>query len=166
MRRSSFIVIILCGFSLALAACASAPAATPVPTSLPGGESAAKPAPAAQAGVQRAVGLKDFVASDPALVGTTGRPQVVEFFAFWCVTCQSLRPIIHAAQDEYGDMVDFIYLDIDAPNTKDLQQKLTFTGLRPTIVFLDAEGKEHARMVGVHTKEELDAKIEDLVAVG
>jgi thiol-disulfide isomerase/thioredoxin len=166
MRRSSFIVVILGIVSLALAACASAPAATAVPTARPGSEADGVSGSTSKPVGSRAVDLKDFVASDPSLVGATGRPQVVEFFAFWCTTCQAMRPLIHAAQDEYGEMVDFIYLDIDAENTKEWQKKLTFTGLRPTIVFLDAEGKEHARLVGVHTKEELYTKIDDLVAVG
>src|SRR4051812_26223460 len=119
MRRT---VIILAVVGMFLAACGNAAVPTPVPTSAP---KAVNVAP-------KAAALTDYVASNPALVRSTGRPQVVEFFAFWCTVCQGMRPTMHTLQDEYGQSVDFIYLDIDAENTKDLQRTLTFTGLRPT----------------------------------
>ncbi len=164
MRRSLFTFAIL---SLLIAACASA---APSPT--PGPVARVMLAPTTPPTTQEPTAepvyakLKDYVASDPSLVGTTGRPQFVEFFAFWCPTCQAMRPTVHELQDIYGSMVDFVYLDIDAPNTKALQQKLTFTGLRPTIIFLDANGQEKSRLVGEHTKEELADHIDDLIAVG
>ncbi len=114
----------------------------------------------------KAVLLKDYVASDPSLVGTTGRPQFVEFFAFWCTVCQGMRPSIHQLEDKYGSVVDFIYLDIDAANTKALQKKLAFTGLRPTIIFMDSTGKEISRLVGEQTQETLEQHIQDLLATG
>ena len=113
-----------------------------------------------------AADLKDYVASDPSLVKNTGCPQVIEFFAFWCTTCQAMRPTIHKLQDEYGERVDFIYLDIDADNTKTLRKELEFTGLRPTIVFLSGEGTEIGRMVGMHSEEELASQIDDLLSSG
>jgi thiol-disulfide isomerase/thioredoxin len=122
--------------------------------------------PTAEPTGTQAVKLTDYVASDPALVGTTGRPQVIEFFAFSCNTCQAMRPAIHALQDEYGFMVDFIYLDINAQNTKALQKQFAVTGEQPTIVFMDFTGQERTRLVGNHTKEELENRIQDLVAVG
>ncbi len=142
-------------------ACSSAtpapPAPPPQPTSTP---TEVLPTPT------KAVLLKDYVASDPALVGTTGRPQFVQFFAFWCTVCQGMRPVIHQLQDKYGAMVDFVYLDIDAANTKALQQKLAFTGLRPTIIFMDSEGKEVSRLMGEQTEQTLEQHIMDLLATG
>ena len=73
---------------------------------------------------------------------------------------------MHALQDQYSSMVDFIYLDIDAENTKELQKKLAFNGLRPTIVFLDASGAEKGRIIGVTPKEKVESQIEELLTVG
>jgi thiol-disulfide isomerase/thioredoxin len=167
MRRSLLTVIIL---GLLLAACAGASPTTAPTTAIPN----PNPPSANSVAVNveptivgtLAVNLTDYIASDPSLVGTTGKPQVVQFFAFWCTVCQGMRPRIHQLQDEYAGAVDFVYLDIDAQNTKDLQKKLTFTGLRPTIVFLDADGNEKSRLVGEQTKEEIQKRIESLVAVG
>src|SRR5258707_8990505 len=152
MRRTVFLLAIV---GLFVAACASASPA-PAPTT----------APKAVNVVPQAAALKDYVASNPALVRNTGRPQVIEFFAFWCTVCQGMRPTMHALQDEFGQSVDFIYLDIDAENTKDLQRTLTFTGLRPTIIFLKSDGTETGRMFGDNPKENIAAQIDALTTVG
>ncbi len=158
MRRPPFIFIL---FSLLIAACATPPTPTALPVPTQG-----VPEPTATPSETKVADLKDYVASDPSLVGTTGRAQVIEFFAFWCTECQQMRPIVHSLQDEYGFMVDFIYLDIDAANTKALQKQLTYNGQRPTIIFVNAKGQEQGRLVGIHTREELSDKLDELVAVG
>ncbi len=110
--------------------------------------------------------LKDIAASDPALVRRTGRPQVVEFFAYWCTDCQHMYPVMHDLETSYAQKIDFLYINIDADNTKALQRDLTFSGLRPTIVFLDAKGQEVQRLVGVHTQEAVQPILDKLVAAG
>ena len=108
----------------------------------------------------------NYVASDPQLVRATGRPQMLEFFAFWCDICQGMRPMIHQLQDQYDGQVDFIYLDIDAANTKQLQQDFGFNGNRPTLIFLSADGNEEGRLVGQHSKDEIAQQLDGLLAVG
>ncbi len=161
MRRLWPILVLV---MLILSACSS-PTAPSGPANIPGPQPTSTPTDIVPTATLAAL-LKDYVASDPSLVGTTGRPQFVQFFAFWCTVCQGMRPTIHELQDKYGTMVDFVYLDIDAPNTKALQQKLAFTGLRPTIIFLDSDGKEVSRLVGEQTQDTLEQRIQDLLATG
>jgi thiol-disulfide isomerase/thioredoxin len=152
MRR---VLCLFVGMSLLLAACAgTAPTSTPAPTQAPAG------------GGGEAVSRPDYLPSDPTLVGTTGRPQIVVFFAFKCDICQSMRPTMHELEATYGTMVDFIYLDVNADNTVEVQQRLNITGSPPAIIFFNAEGQEKGRFVGLHNKTELETEIEDLVAVG
>lgn len=143
-----------------LAACSSAP--TPTATAGPVGPAE----PGAQVASVKAATLRDIVSSDPALAGKTGRPQVVEFFAYWCTECQRMHPVMEDLKAEFSAAVDFLYYDIDAANTKDLQRQLTFSGLRPTIILLDKDGKEVRRFVGVHPKETIQVALDNLVAVG
>ncbi len=171
MRRLIAFVLL----ALVVAACAQAPQPTPAPTVVAQGSNPT-PVPTraplpTDVPLTPTPGLKasqitTFIVSDPALVANTGRPQVVEFFAQWCEQCQQMRPIMHALQDQYAAMVDFVYLDIDADNTKELQRKMAFNGLRPTIVFLDANGKEKGRLIGVTPKEKVESQIEELLTVG
>jgi thiol:disulfide interchange protein len=109
---------------------------------------------------------KDFAPSNPALVAKTGRPQVVMFFASWCEQCHAMAPIVFKAQDDFGAFVDFIYLDIDAENTKALRDQYAFNGQRPTIIFLDAEGQETGRLVGVQSQETFDKLFDPILTVG
>lgn len=142
-------IILLISLVVLLVGCSgAAPQATKV------SEAAVQPA---------AASLDNYVASDPAMISSTGRPQVIEFFAFWCTTCQAMRPVIHGLQDRYRDKVDFIYLDIDAANTKDLQKTLGFTGLRPTLIFVTPEGTEMDRLVGVQASDQIAQKIDALM---
>ncbi|MEL6326421.1 MAG: thioredoxin domain-containing protein [Cyanobacteria bacterium J06626_23] len=43
------------------------------------------------------------------------QPTLIEFYADWCTTCQSMSPTIAALHQQYGDQVNFVMLDIDDP---------------------------------------------------
>jgi hypothetical protein len=151
---------------LFVTACASAaPTATPVPTTVPAPTQAAVVIPPTITPT-RVADFKDYVLSDPALIGTTGRPQMIVFIALKDTVSQEMRPIIHALQDEYGTMVDFIYLDADDTKTEATRKKLTFAGQKPTLIFFDAQGAEKARLTGKQAREAVEGQIEDLLAVG
>ncbi|MBE2196691.1 MAG: thioredoxin fold domain-containing protein [Anaerolinea sp.] len=112
------------------------------------------------------IAFSELPASDPAKIGTTGRPQVIDFFAYWCTTCKAMHPVFASLEKEYAGRVDFLYIDIDAENTKDAQRTFNFTGLRPTIIFLDANGKEVNRLFGERPREEIASILDNMVAVG
>jgi len=156
MRRPSKLSVLVL-FALFVVGCAGP--STPPPEPL-------RALPTVEPTGTRAVKFTNYVPSDPALVGTTGRPQVIVFFTFSNTVGQAMRPSIHALQDDYGFLVDFIYLDIDAQNTKALQNQFVITGEQPTIVFMDFTGQERTRLVGQHTKQEIESLVQDLVAVG
>lgn len=83
----------------------------------------------------------EIVASDPARVSlAAGRPQMIEFFAHWCGTCQMMAPIVHELEAEYADRMVFSYLDIDDPATDDLKSALGYS-YQPHYFLLDAEGR-------------------------
>jgi len=156
MRRSSLLVLLLI-----LSACGGAtPTATPpLNTSI---AQTALPVVATQA----IIPFDQLKASDPTLIGTTGRPQLVEFFAYWCSVCRSMHPVMEDLKSEYSGVIDFLQLDIDSPATLAARETYRFQGLRPTLVFLDATGNEVARLVGAHPHEIIADLLDSLVAVG
>lgn len=107
-----------------------------------------------------------FIVSDPALVRGTGRPQVIVFYQVNCDQCQTIRPFLHALEDQYHKTIDFIYLDVTQDNTKQLQKDFNTTGTWPTVVFLSADGNEEARLIGVHSQQEIADKVAALLMVG
>src|SRR5690349_20989763 len=114
-RNVMLITVLLVGLMLAACSGNTVPTPTAAPTSeddfIEGETITMTPPPG------KVAENKDFAPSNPALVAKTGRPQVVMFFASWCTECHTMAPMIFKAQDDFGNFVDFIYLDIDADNT-------------------------------------------------
>ena len=110
--------------------------------------------------------LTNYIASDPALVKDTGLPQVVIFFTFSSTASQALRSVLQRLQDKYTDSVDFLYIDEEADNTKQLQTDLGVQGAPPILIFLSAGGTEQGRLTGVHTEQELIGQLDGLLMAG
>lgn len=52
-----------------------------------------------------------------------------------------MAPIVHGLEQKYGDQIQFIYLDIDDPNTIPFQRAVFYDSRwRPYIMILDGDG--------------------------
>jgi thiol:disulfide interchange protein len=154
------------GLVVALAACGGAPAPTPTVVPTPDdlfveGELITMTPPPG-----RMVDQPNYTVSDVALVGKTGRPQVVVFIAGNCDPCQQMRPVVFAAQDEFGAFIDFLYLDAEADATRSVRDALKVAGERPTILFIDGAGQEVGRLTGVQTAERFQEVLDTILTVG
>lgn len=87
-------------------------------------------------------------------------PKVIDFSAVWCGPCQMLKPIFEELESEYAGRVDFETVDVDED-----PEKATEYGIEamPTLVFLDKDGKEVNRIVGLVDKSELQGAIESIL---
>jgi len=164
LKHTLFLLAVI----IVLAACATAPVPTPIPAgpvaqNQPGQNQAAGQS---QSSEPKFADRKEFTDSDPLLIKKTGRPQMVMFFAHWCTTCHSMRQMIFELQDAYNSRIDFLYMNIDAENTKGPQKDLNFTGLRPTLVFLTPGGEEMGRLLGVQSREDITKQLDSLVTGG
>ena len=63
---------------------------------------------------------------------------------------------MHGLQAEYGDRIQFTYLDIDDPATEDLKRDLAFRA-RPQLVLLDGEGQVVKEWFGLVIREEFES---------
>jgi thiol-disulfide isomerase/thioredoxin len=86
--------------------------------------------------------------NDPATVfAATGRPQFVEFFTYWCPTCKSIKPTIHALEAEYWGQIDFVYLDRESDANSALVERFGIRG-QPVLILVTADGTEVQRWFG------------------
>lgn len=87
-------------------------------------------------------------ATDPGVVRlASGKVQLIEFFAFWSGPSQAMAPLIQGIENEYGERVNFVYLDIDDPATDYFKRELGFR-MEPHFFLLDAQGRILRQWVG------------------
>lgn len=166
IRRRSGALWVALACVLLFTACNPAPSATPtvVPTAedeFVEGELITMTPPPGKMSDQQ-----NYTPSDPALVGQTGRPQVIVFYAQNCDPCQQVRPLLFEAQDEFSSFADFLYLDADAETTKAIRDQLQAGTDRPLMVFIDASGTQVGRLAGLQPKEKVREMIDVILTVG
>lgn len=104
--------------------------------------------------------VADSVPLDEAL--GNGQPTLLEFYADWCVSCQTMAPGLGDLHEQYGDRVNFAMLNVD--NDKWLPELLAYRvdGI-PHFVYLDSQGQPVAQAIGEQPQEIMAANLEALV---
>lgn len=70
-----------------------------------------------------------------------------------------MAPIVHGLEAQYGPRVGFVYLDIDDPATQVFREGLGFSGFRPHISLLSAEGEVLQEWIGYTPQDQLELAI-------
>lgn len=85
---------------------------------------------------------------------------MVDFWAPWCVPCKVIAPTVESIAKEHSDRIKVAKANID--DDPSLATELSIFNI-PTIVFFKS-GKEHSRLIGVNTKEAIEAKIDKIAS--
>jgi len=75
------------------------------------------------------------------------QPVMIDFYADWCHWCGELDDNTYVDKDVAALAQKFVSLKIDADVEKELSSRYKVVGL-PTILFIDADGREIHRVVG------------------
>ncbi len=94
-----------------------------------------------------------------ALVLSSDKPVIVDFWAVWCGPCRMVGPIVQEIGEEYGDKVLVGKLDVD--HNPEVARKYGIRNI-PTILFFK-NGEVVDKQVGAVPKQVLVEKLEKLL---
>ncbi len=89
------------------------------------------------------------------------QPVLVDFWAAWCAPCRMIAPVVDELQQELGDKVRILKMDIDANPQTPMQLGILSI---PTLIIFKG-GRPADRMIGYRTnlKGDLRQKLESLI---
>lgn len=76
-----------------------------------------------------------------------GTPVLLEFQSPYCLDCAALAPVVDQIEQEFGDRIHVIRIDLQSSVGRQLAPVYRFE-FTPTFVFFDAQGSELWRQIG------------------
>ncbi len=89
------------------------------------------------------------------VVGAATRPVLADFWATWCPPCRVILPTLDSLAADAGDSAVIAKVDVDQDPS--LAARYHVHAIPTLIIFRD--GKEVDRLVGVHSKEQLEDRL-------
>ncbi|NSW58101.1 MAG: thioredoxin family protein [Armatimonadetes bacterium] len=151
------VLIVIAGVVVAKSRRGEQPSGPPVPVESVAAPDAAPPAETEAADTAPA-DETDTAAEASADTGEQ-LPKLLELGSVGCKPCEYMAPIIDSLEKELAGKVFVKFYDVNE-NSAIAEQYQIMT--IPTQIFLDAEGKELFRHIGVFEKEEILAKLKEL----
>ena len=87
------------------------------------------------------------------------KPVLIDFWAPWCMPCKILTPTVEKLAEELKDSVKVCKLDVD--ESPEVATDLSVLNI-PTLILYKG-GQEVARIMGVNSKEAIEAKIKAVI---
>ena len=91
------------------------------------------------------------------------RPTLIEFYADWCTTCQSMSATVDALHMQYGEQVNFVMLDIDDPQWADEVEAYRASGV-PQFTLLNTHRQSVHTWVGKVPKPVFQSVFDQLLS--
>lgn len=90
--------------------------------------------------------------------GSMQKPVFLDFYADWCSPCVAMEEGTYPDPRVVSEMADFVAIKVDTQKRIDIETRYGIA-YYPTVVFLDAKGKEVSRHIGYLGPEEMVEEI-------
>lgn len=82
---------------------------------------------------------------------TEGPLTVVDFWAPWCGPCKMMNPIMEKLEQQYGDRIKFIKMNVDG--NQEIAQRYKVMSIPSLVLFRNGQAKE--KVTGVYPEAKL-----------
>lgn len=89
----------------------------------------------------------------------SNKPVLVDFWAPWCMPCKLIASTVEKLAVEMKDRVSVLKSNVD--ENPDIATELSIMNIPTLVLFKD--GKEVSRIIGVNSKEAIEAKINSVL---
>ncbi len=93
--------------------------------------------------------LKSFgeLSVDPEIAFKNNKPTFLEFYAEWCEVCKEMAPKISNLKEEYGNDINFVFLNVDNQKWNNYISKYEVNGI-PQVNLFDGNGNLKSTFIG------------------
>ena len=93
--------------------------------------------------------LKSFgqLSVDPEIAFKNNKPNFLEFYAEWCEVCREMAPKVSNLKEEYGNDINFVFLNVDNQKWDNYIRKYDVNGI-PQVNLFDRNGNLISTFIG------------------
>lgn len=110
--------------------------------------------------VEKTADADDNKSYSASIKSENGLPMLLDFYADWCGPCKRLAPIVETMEKDYNDRVEFRRINID--ENQELAAAFGIESI-PTLVYLNSEGQEVNRTVGLVGVADIERALHELL---
>ena len=107
--------------------------------------------------------LKSFgeLSVDPEIAFKNNKPTFLEFYAEWCEVCKEMAPKVSNLKEEYGNDINFVFLNVDNQKWDSYIRKFDVNGI-PQVNLFDKNGNLISTFIGKQEEIKIRNSIDQL----
>ena len=109
--------------------------------------------------------LKDLSKNsiDPEVAFTTNKPIFLEFYAEWCEVCKKMSPSVSELIKEYGNDINFVFINVDNPKWEKYIKKMNVNGI-PQINLFDNQANLEKTFIGFQDERDINQSLKNILS--